>query len=72
MRRKLRTKRGRAKYALRKVVVEPVFGQIKRVMGFTQFHLRGLTKVKAEWALVCLAYNLRRIFSLKPLRSAIA
>ncbi|MGC8817737.1 MAG: IS1182 family transposase [Candidatus Hadarchaeum sp.] len=72
MRRKLRTKRGRAKYGLRKVVVEPVFGQIKRVMGFTQFHLRGLAKVKAEWALVCLAYNLRRIFSLKPLRNAIA
>jgi hypothetical protein len=39
-------------------VVEPVFGQIKQAMGFRQFMLRGLAKVKAEWQMVCTGHNL--------------
>ncbi|WP_292981503.1 transposase, partial [Nitrosomonas sp.] len=45
--------------------VEPVFGIIKSVMGFRQFSLRGLNKVKGEWTLVCLAWNLKRMASLR-------
>jgi transposase len=62
MARKLRTRRGRAIYARRKVIVEPVFGQLKRVMGFGQFLLRGLKRMRGEWRLACLGYNLRRLF----------
>jgi len=62
MRRKLRTKRGRASYALRKKVVEPVFGQIKQARGFRQFLLRSLKKVRAEWLLICLTHNLLKLF----------
>ena len=51
MRRKLRTKRGRERYALRMETAEPVFGQIKQGRGFRQFLLRGLEKVKGEWSL---------------------
>lgn len=60
---KARLKRGgwRSPYRLRKQVVEPVFGQIKQAMGFRQFLLRGLAKVKAEWQMVCLAHNLRKL-----------
>jgi transposase len=61
MRRKTRTKKGRKVYARRKHVVEPVFGFIKQALGFRQFLLRGLDKVPAEWELVNLAYNLRRL-----------
>ncbi len=50
---KLKTQAGRKRYALRKQTVEPVFGIIKSVMGFRQFLLRGLKKVKGEWNLVC-------------------
>ena len=50
MRRKLRTKRGRQRYALRMETVEPVFGQIKAGRGFRQFLLRGLEKVNGEWS----------------------
>jgi transposase len=63
---RLKTKAGRALYALRKQTVEPVFGIIKSVMGFRQFSLRGLTKVSGEWALVCLAWNLKRMAILRP------
>ena len=48
-------------YAKRKSTVEPVFGIIKQIMGFRQFLLRGLEKVKGEWNLVCIAYNLKRM-----------
>ena len=41
-------------YAARKAIVEPVFGQIKQARGFRQFLLRGIDKVRGEWALVCL------------------
>ena len=61
MRRKTRTKKGRKVYARRKHVVEPVFGFIKQALGFRQFLLRGLDKVPAEWELINLAYNLRRL-----------
>lgn len=61
MRRKLRTKRGADVYRWRKAIVEPVFGQVKHGRGFRQFLLRGLTKVQAEWTLVCLAHNIVKI-----------
>ena len=59
---KLRTKEGRACYAKRKQIVEPVFGQIKQGRGFRQFLLRGWQKVGAEWKLVCLSHNLLKIW----------
>jgi transposase len=62
---RLKTKAGRACYALRKQTVEPVFGIIKSVMGFRQFSLRGLQKVTGEWTLVCLAWNLKRMAVLR-------
>jgi Transposase DDE domain len=62
---RLKTKAGRALYALRKQTVEPVFGIIKSVMGFRQFSLRGLQKVTGEWTLVCLAWNLKRMAVLR-------
>lgn len=62
---RLRTKAGRAAYALRKQTVEPVFGIIKSVLGFRQFLLRGLNKVGGEWRLVCLAWNLKRMAALR-------
>jgi transposase len=58
MKRKLQTQVGTAVYATRKFVVEPVFGQIKQARGFRQFLLRGLEKVRGEWALICLTHNL--------------
>jgi transposase len=63
MKRKLKTKAGKAVYAARKAIVEPVFGQIKQARGFRQFLLRGLDKVKAEWALLCLTHNILRMYS---------
>ena len=70
MRYRLRTKAGRALYALRKQTVEPVFGIIKAVMGFRRFMLRGRAKVSLEWTLVCVSYNLKRMFTLKNLAAA--
>jgi transposase len=61
MRRKLQTQAGRAIYAARKAIVEPVFGQIKQARGFRQFLLRGLEKVQGEWALVCMARNVLKL-----------
>ena len=68
MGRKLRTIKGRAIYAKRKEISEPVFGQIKQVRGFRQFLLRGLRKVSAEWDLICLGHNLLKLFrsALRP------
>ncbi len=62
MRRKLQTKRGRQRYALRMATVEPVFGQIKQGRGFRQFLLRGLQKVQGEWSLICTGHNLLNLF----------
>jgi hypothetical protein len=63
MKRKLQTKVGKAVYAARKCVVEPVFGQIKQARGFRQFLLRGKEKVKGEWALLCLTHNVLRLYA---------
>ena len=62
MGRKLRTKKGRETYSKRKIIVEPVFGQIKRARGFVQFSLRGLEKMRGEWAIICLTHNLLKLF----------
>ena len=62
MRRKLQTRRGRQRYALRMQTVEPVFGQIKQGRGFRQFLLRGLEKVNGEWSLICTGHNLFKLF----------
>jgi hypothetical protein len=70
MARRLKTAEGRVLYKLRKQTVEPVFGIIKEVMGFRRFLLRGRTKVALEWTLVCVSYNLKRIFMLKNLTAA--
>ena len=61
MRDKLKRAGWRSRYRLRKQVVEPVFGQIKQARGFRQFLLRGIDKVKAEWALICTAHNLSKL-----------
>jgi transposase len=63
---KLKTPEGRALYALRKQTSEPVFGIIKSVLGFRQYSLRGLDKVRGEWSLVTMAWNLKRMFALAP------
>lgn len=64
MRRKLKTKVGKAVYAARKAIVEPVFGQIKQARGFRQFLLRGIEKVRGEWAVVCLTHNILKLYRL--------
>ena len=63
---RLKTREGRDLYALRKQTPEPVFGIIKSVMGFRQFLLRGLEKVRGEWSLVTMAWNMKRMFVLCP------
>ena len=62
MRAKLQTAAGHAVYALRKAIVEPVFGQIKGARGFRRFSFRGFAKVQAEWQLICLTHNLLKLF----------
>ena len=62
MRAKLQTAAGHAVYALRKAIVEPVFGQIKGTRGFRRFSFRGFAKVQAEWQLICLTHNLLKLF----------
>lgn len=69
MRQKLATDHGRAIYAKRKCIPEPVFGQIKEAMGFRRFSLRGLAKVCGEWSFVCLCHNLLKLFR-SPARAA--
>jgi transposase len=59
---KVRTPEGRAVYARRKVIVEPVFGQIKEGRGFRRFLLRGLDHIRGEWRLVCVTHNLLKIW----------
>jgi transposase len=63
MQRTLATVRGHAIYALRKVMVEPVIGQIKHARGFRQFLRRGLRGVGEEFALVCLGHNLLKLYA---------
>jgi transposase len=62
MRRKLRTKKGKERYGLRKELPEPVFGQIKQGRGFDQFLLRGSDKVSGEWKVICTGHNLLKLF----------
>lgn len=64
---RMKTEVGKALYRLRKQTVEPVFGIIKEVLGFRRFLLRGREKVSLEWTLVCVSYNLKRMFTLKNL-----
>jgi hypothetical protein len=64
--RKLHHEFGRELYKVRKSTVEPAIGIIKEVMGFRRFMLRGLEMVAGEWDLVCLAYDIKRLHSLKP------
>ena len=61
MRQKLKRAGHRSRYRLRKQIVEPVFGQIKQARSFRQFLLRGIEKVRAEWALICIAHNLTKL-----------
>ena len=61
MRAKLKRAGRRSRYRLRKQIVEPVFGQVKQARGFRQFLLRGIDKVAAEWALICIAHNLNKL-----------
>jgi transposase len=62
---RLKTKRGKNLYAIRKQTPEPVFGIVKSVLGFRQFLLRGLEKTRGEWSLVTMAWNLKRMFALR-------
>jgi transposase len=61
---RLQTTEGKAVYAQRKSTVETVFGIIKEVLGFRRFHLRGLDAAQGEWNLVCMAWNLKRMYVL--------
>jgi transposase len=71
MKHRLATPEGRAIYAQRKSTVEPVFGIVKSVLGFRQFHLRGLSNVSGEWTLVSIAWNLKRLFNLRQQETAV-
>ena len=60
----VRTHEGKAIYARRKSTVETVFGIVKEVLGFRRFHLRGFDAAQGEWNLVCMAWNLKRMYAL--------
>jgi transposase len=62
MARKLRTKTGRAMYAKRKGMIEPIFGQLKQVLGFRQFSMRGLASMRGEWRLMATVHNLLKLW----------
>jgi len=64
MKERLKSGEGASIYKKRKQTVEPVFGIIKEILGFRRFLLRGESNTNAEWTLVCLAYNLKRLFKL--------
>jgi len=68
---KVRTPAGTALYARRKVIVEPVFGQIKEARGFRRFLLRGLDHLRGEWRLVCLTHNLLKMWRYGCVLSAV-
>ena len=61
---RLRTPQGKQLYGLRKQTPEPVFGIIKSVIGFRQFLLRGLDRVRGEWSVVTMAWNIKRMYAL--------
>src|SRR3954462_6543973 len=62
MARKLRTKEGREMYAKRKGMIEPIFGQLKQVLGFRRFSLRGLSSMRGEWRLMATVHNLLKLW----------
>jgi hypothetical protein len=62
MREILASKEGKARYALRRSTVEPVFGQIKEARGIRRFRLRSLVKVTSEWRFICATHNLLKLF----------
>jgi transposase len=62
MARKLRTVKGRATYAKRKGIIEPIFGQLKQVLGFRQFSMRGMAAMRSEWRLMCTVHNLLKLW----------
>src|SRR5579862_2361761 len=62
MARKLRTKLGREMYAKRKGMIEPIFGQLKQVLGFRQFSLRGLASMRGEWRLMATVHNVLKLW----------
>ena len=68
---KVRTPEGKAFYARRKVIVEPVCGQIKEARGFRRFLLRGLAKIRGEWRLVCLTHTLLKMWRYGRVLSAV-
>ena len=68
---KVQTPAGKAVYARRKVIVEPVFGQIKEARGFRRFLLRGLATIRSAWRLVCLTHNLLKIWRYGRVLSAV-
>jgi Transposase DDE domain len=59
---KLRTEHGREMYAKRKGIIEPIFGQLKQVLGFRQFSLRGLAAMRSEWRFMCAVHNLLKLW----------
>lgn len=61
MQEKLASESGKKRYARRKAIVEPVFGWAKEILGFRQFSLRGFDKARAEWRMICLVLNIRRM-----------
>jgi len=71
MREKIKSGGHASPYRLRKQLPEPVFGQIKQARGFRQFLMRGINKVRAEFALVCTAHNLLFLPRFLPLLSRI-
>ncbi len=68
---RLATPEGKKLYGLRKHTPEPVFGIIKSVLGFRQFLLRGLEKVRGEWSLMTMAWNMKRIFALSTRQGSV-
>lgn len=68
---KVRSPEGKALYARRKIIVEPVFGQIKEARGFRRFLLRGLAHIRGEWRLVCLTHNLLKMWRYGRVLSAV-
>ena len=61
----LRSKEGKAEYKLRMSTVEPVFGIMKRILGYTYFLVRTIPKVQGEFKLMCIAFNIRKIWKYK-------
>jgi len=78
MRAKIKAGGHKSPYRLRKQLPEPVFGQIKQARGFRQFLMRGIEKVRAEWAIVCTAHNLLKLAhrwipsAARPMAAAVA